>query len=26
LMGESQAINTYFKDRRPGFYARLVKD
>jgi hypothetical protein len=25
-MSESQAINTYFKDRRPGFYAGLVKD
>lgn len=25
LMSESQAINTYFKDRRPGFYAGLVK-
>lgn len=24
-MSESQAINTYFKDRRPGFYAGLVK-
>jgi predicted amidohydrolase len=26
LMSESQAINTYFKDRRPGFYAGLIKD
>lgn len=25
LMSESQAINTYFKDRRPGFYGSLVK-
>jgi predicted amidohydrolase len=25
LMSGSQAINTYFKDRRPGFYAGLVK-
>jgi len=25
LMSESQAINTYFKDRRPGFYSGLVK-
>jgi predicted amidohydrolase len=24
-MSESQAINTYFKDRRPGFYSGLVK-
>lgn len=23
-MSESQAINTYFKDRRPGFYSSLV--
>ncbi|MFY1665417.1 carbon-nitrogen hydrolase family protein [Pseudomonas sp. Pseu.R1] len=25
LMNESQAINTYFKDRRPGFYKDLSK-
>ncbi|MFJ3487473.1 carbon-nitrogen hydrolase family protein [Pseudomonas sp. NPDC090202] len=25
LMSESQAINTYFKDRRPGFYGSLAK-
>jgi predicted amidohydrolase len=25
LMSESQAINTYFKDRRPGFYSGLLK-
>ncbi|MFJ5299718.1 carbon-nitrogen hydrolase family protein [Pseudomonas sp. NPDC088368] len=26
VMSESQAINTYFKDRRPGFYSGLVRD
>jgi predicted amidohydrolase len=25
VMSESQAINTYFKDRRPGFYSGLSK-
>lgn len=25
-MSESQAINTYFKDRRPGFYSGLAKN
>jgi 5-aminopentanamidase len=25
VMSESQAINTYFKDRRPGFYSSLSK-
>lgn len=25
VMSESQAINTYFKDRRPGFYAGLAE-
>jgi len=25
VMSESQAINTYFNDRRPGFYSGLSK-
>jgi predicted amidohydrolase len=25
VMSESQAINTYFKDRRPSFYSKLAK-
>ncbi len=25
MVNDSQAINTYFKDRRPGFYSGLVK-